>query len=90
MLILTRSGDDLVVCASNGGSPKPPSWFLNLRDAGRARVEVDSEVWDVTAREVGGSERDECWRNLCDVYPDFATYQARTRRRLPVMLLKRS
>jgi deazaflavin-dependent oxidoreductase (nitroreductase family) len=90
MLILTRRGDDIVVGGSNGGNATPPNWYRNLCAAGRAEVQVGSERWDVTARHAEGAERDECWDLLVATYPDFATYQALTDRRIPVVVLERA
>lgn len=89
MLMLVRRGDDLLVCGSNGGNPKPPNWYLNLVAAGEAFVEVGAERWAVTFHELEeGPERDECWKLLTAGYPDFATYQELTTRRLPIATLK--
>ena len=88
-LMLTRRGDDVIVCGSNAGSTKPPAWYLNLRDAGEATVDVDGEKWDVSVRHAEGAERDECWKLLVQNYPDFSTYQKLTERVLPVVVLER-
>jgi deazaflavin-dependent oxidoreductase (nitroreductase family) len=90
MLILTRRGDDIVVGGSNGGNATPPNWYRNLCEAGRAEVQVGSERWAVAARHAEGAERDECWDLLVRTYPDFATYQALTDRRIPVVVLERA
>lgn len=91
MLMLIRRGDDLVVTGSNGGNPEAPNWYKNLMAAGEAHVEVGAERWAVTARRLDeGDERDECWDLLVAGYPDFATYQELTDRRLPVAVLERS
>ena len=91
MLMLIRRGDDLVVTGSNGGNPETPNWYKNLMAVDRAHVEVGSDRWAVTARELDdGSERDECWDLLVAGYPDFASYQELTDRRLPVAVLERS
>lgn len=90
MLMLVRRGDDLLVCGSNGGNPVAPNWYENLMAAGEAHVEVEGERWAVTARELDdGPERDECWELLVAGYPDFASYQELTDRRLPVVVLER-
>lgn len=90
MLMLVRRGDDLLVCGSFGGNPKTPGWYLNLAAAGEAFVEVDGERWAVTHRELDdGPERDEAWKLLTEAYPDFASYQELTDRRLPVAVLSR-
>ncbi len=89
MLMLVRRGDDLVVCGSNGGNPEAPNWYRNLQAAGEAHVEVGGDRWAVTAREVEGEERDQCWDLLVAGYPDFASYQELTDRQLPVVVLER-
>ena len=89
-LMLVRRGDELIVTGSYGGNPKAPNWYKNLLAAGEAHVEVGSERWAVDFRQLDeGPEREECWRMLCDAYPDFASYQELTERRLPVGLLTR-
>jgi len=90
MLMLVRRGDDLLVCGSNGGNPQAPNWYKNLVAAGEAHVEVDADRWAVNFRELGeGDEREECWKLLTEGYPDFASYQELTNRRLPVGVLAR-
>lgn len=89
MLMLIRRGDDLLVCGSNGGNPETPNWYQNLMAAGEAHVEVGGDRWPVTARQVEGTERDECWDLLVAGYPDFASYQELTDRQLPVAVLER-
>jgi deazaflavin-dependent oxidoreductase (nitroreductase family) len=90
MLMLVRRGDDLVVVGSNGGNPKTPNWYLNLMAAGGGTVQVGADRWDVTARELEGGERDECWALATAAYPDFASYQELTERRIPVAVLERA
>lgn len=90
VLIQTRRGDDIVVGGSNGGNHSTPSWYLNLRAAGRAEVQVGDERWPVTFREVEGDERADCWARLVATYPDFETYQRLTARRIPVAVLERT
>ncbi|WP_436793150.1 nitroreductase family deazaflavin-dependent oxidoreductase [Actinospongicola halichondriae] len=89
MLMLIRRDDDLLVCGSNGGNPEAPNWYRNLMAAGEAHVEVGGDRWAVTAREVEGAERDQCWELLVAGYPDFASYQELTDRTLPVAVLER-
>jgi deazaflavin-dependent oxidoreductase (nitroreductase family) len=90
MLMLVRRGDDLLVVGSNGGNPDSPNWFKNLAAAGEAHVEVGAERWAVRVRELEeGSEREECWELVVAGYPDFATYQELTDRRIPVAVLER-
>jgi deazaflavin-dependent oxidoreductase (nitroreductase family) len=89
MLMLVRRGDEqLVVVGSNGGNPKTPNWYRNLIAAGGGHVELEGRRWAVTVRELPeGPERDECWQLAVDAYPDFASYQQLTDRRIPVAVL---
>ena len=90
MLMLVHRGDDLVVTGSNGGNPEAPNWYKNLMAADEAHVEVGADRWPVTATQLDeGPERDECWNLLVAAYPDFASYQELTDRRLPVAVLRR-
>lgn len=89
MLMLARRGDDLVVIGSNGGNPTTPNWYRNLMAAGGSEVQVGADRWKVTAREVDGDERAECWAAGVAAYPDFDTYQELTERRIPVAVLER-
>jgi deazaflavin-dependent oxidoreductase (nitroreductase family) len=90
MLMLVHRGDDLVVVGSNGGNPDTPNWYRNLIAAGEAHVEVGADRWAVDVRELEeGGERDDCWALACAAYPDFATYQELTDRRIPVAVLTR-
>ena len=90
MLMLAWRGDDLLVTGSRGGHPETPNWYKNLMAAGEAEVQVGADTWSVTARELPeGAEREECWRLLVEAYPDFASYQELTDRRLPVAVLSR-
>ena len=90
MLMLIRRDDDVLVCGSNGGNPMAPNWYKNLMAAGGAHVEIGADRWVVSARELDeGPERDECWDLLTAGYPDFASYQQLTDRKLPVVVLER-
>jgi len=91
MLMLVHRNDDLIVVGSNGGNPVTPNWYKNLMAAGGGSVQVGSDSWAVSARELpDGDERDACWKLACDAYPDFGSYQELTDRHIPVAVLSRS
>lgn len=90
MLMLVRDQDDVLVCGSNGGNPDTPNWYQNLAAAGGGHVEVAGDRWAVTMRELDGDEREAAWTKLVAGYPDFATYQELTDRKLPVAVLQRA
>jgi deazaflavin-dependent oxidoreductase (nitroreductase family) len=90
MLMLARRDDDLVVVGSNGGHPTAPNWYKNLMAADAAEVQVGADTWTVRARELDdGDERRQCWDIAVGAYPDFASYQELTDRRIPVAVLER-
>ena len=86
-LYYVRDGDDLVIVASRGGSHNHPAWWLNLRESPRTTVQVGAERRDVVAREASDAERERLWPRLVDAWPDYAAYQRRTKRRIPVIIL---
>lgn len=90
MLMHVPRGDDLVVIGSGGGSTDTPNWYRNLMAARGGTVQVGSDRWTVTARELGdGPERDECWRLATTVYPGFDAYQTFVDRTIPLAILER-
>ena len=85
-------GDTVYVFASKGGAPDDPQWYRNARAAGTARVEVGTQEYDVTVRDVTGEERDKVWTRQKAAYPGFAEYEAKTAgiRTIPVLALTRA
>jgi deazaflavin-dependent oxidoreductase (nitroreductase family) len=86
-LTYLRDGTDLVVVGSFGGSDRPPAWWLNLEHDPRATVEHDGVTVVVTARTTDAEERARLWPLVIGANPGYARYQARTRRRIPIVLL---
>jgi deazaflavin-dependent oxidoreductase (nitroreductase family) len=79
----------IAVFGSKGGAPTNPDWFHNLVANPRARVEVGSETYDVTARVADGEERELIWEKQKADHPQFAGYETRTSRQIPVVILDR-
>jgi deazaflavin-dependent oxidoreductase (nitroreductase family) len=80
---------DLIIVASNGGSDKPPAWWLNLQSAANAEVQINGETFDVTWSEAPEKERMEYWRKLQAAIPAYRIYRVRTEREIPIVLLRR-
>lgn len=80
----------LYVFASMGGAPKHPAWYFNLRANPRVRVEHGTETFEATARVLSGGERDHVYARQAALRPQFAEYQQKTERTIPVIELVRS
>jgi deazaflavin-dependent oxidoreductase (nitroreductase family) len=76
------------VFGSKGGAPTNPDWYYNLIANPEARIEVGTEAHDVVARVAQGAEREEIWERQTRAMPAFASYQQKTRRRIPVVILE--
>jgi deazaflavin-dependent oxidoreductase (nitroreductase family) len=74
--------------ASKGGAPENPSWYRNLVQHPRVDLQDESRKGDYVAREVFGEEREQWWRRALAVWPDYAVYQTKTNRQLPVFVLE--
>ena len=77
-----------MVIASFVGEPRHPAWLLNLRAAPEAEIEVGSRRIRVRAREAAGTERGRLWSAVVAQVPDYAEYQSRTERTIPVVVLE--
>jgi deazaflavin-dependent oxidoreductase (nitroreductase family) len=74
--------------ASLGGSPKNPAWYHNLLAHPNVVVRDRTVVFDMVAREAEGEERENWWRRAVEVLPYYTDYQAKTTRRIPVLVLE--
>lgn len=88
-LIYLEDGDRYVVFASRGGSRRNPDWYYNLVSHPDASVEVGTEAFTVTATVAEGDERDLLFSRQATAFPQFAYYQGKTQRRIPVITLER-
>ena len=76
--------------ASKGGAPKNPVWYKNIKaDPEALMVQDGADVFDATAREVHGEEREIWWQRAVAAYPAYADYQRKTDREIPVVLAER-
>jgi deazaflavin-dependent oxidoreductase (nitroreductase family) len=89
-LAYRRDGEHLVVFASKAGAPTNPDWYHNLLTNPGVTVEVGSETFDATARVADGEERERLWKQQKADIPNFAEYEQKTDRTIPVIILERS
>lgn len=89
-LIYGRRGDAFLVVASKGGSPEPPAWYRNLQADPSVEVQVRGEKFPARARDATPEEQAELWKVMTAQWPDYDTYQTRTERRIPIVVLERA
>ncbi len=82
--------DKMLIVGSYAGAPKDPAWVHNLRANPRAHVEVGTDSYDVTVRELPYDERDATYPKIIEIAPVFADYQANTTRSIPLFELTRA
>ncbi len=76
------------VVASLGGAPTNPAWYRNLTLNPHVELQDRATRRDYLAREITGDEKATSWQRAVAAWPDYATYQARTARRIPVFVLE--
>jgi deazaflavin-dependent oxidoreductase (nitroreductase family) len=76
------------VVASLGGAPKHPVWYFNLKANPHVELQDGPTKRDYLAREVSGDEKAVWWDRAVEVWPDYAKYQAKTDRIIPVFVLE--
>jgi deazaflavin-dependent oxidoreductase (nitroreductase family) len=82
-----REDGRYVIFASKAGAPTNPAWYHNLKAHPDARIEVGTETHDVTATELTGEERDRIFSAMAARAPQFAEYEKKTDRTIPVVAL---
>ena len=87
-LIYGRDGDNYLVVASNGGAAKHPLWYLNLSDNPEVVLQVGAEKLTARARTATPAEKPRLWKAMTKIYPTYDTYQAKTKREIPVVVLE--
>ena len=74
--------------ASQGGAPRNPAWYRNLVEHPLVELQDEAGKGDYTARQVFGDERTLWWQRAVEVWPDYAAYQTKTDREIPVFVLE--
>jgi deazaflavin-dependent oxidoreductase (nitroreductase family) len=74
--------------ASKGGAPEHPAWYRNLVDHPLIELQDGPSRSDYHARELSGDERSVWWDRAVQVWPDYAEYQTKTNREIPVFVLE--
>ncbi len=87
-LMRVEHDGDYVVVASKGGAPENPVWHLNLLAQSHCELHDMADKRDYRARLLDGDERALWWQRACAVWPDYADYQLKTERQIPLWVLE--
>lgn len=86
-LMRVEHDGNYALVASMGGAPKNPVWYRNLTaDPGNVTIQDGPAPFAVTVRELSGDERAQWWDRAVAVFPNYADYQNKTERVIPVLL----
>ncbi|MGC5015144.1 nitroreductase family deazaflavin-dependent oxidoreductase [Streptosporangium sp. DT93] len=86
-LIYGRDGDAYVIVASNGGADDHPLWYHNLLAHPRVEVQVEAEVFAAVARTATAEEKPALWDQMVGIHGEYADYERKTARDIPVVIL---
>jgi F420H(2)-dependent quinone reductase len=86
-LMRVEHGGQYAIVASLGGAPKHPVWYHNVKKNARVELQDGTITGDYDAREVFGDEKAIWWERAVAAWPDYAQYQTRTDRQIPVFVL---
>jgi deazaflavin-dependent oxidoreductase (nitroreductase family) len=85
-LMRVEYGGRYALVASQGGAPKHPTWYFNLVKDPHIELQDGPAPQDMTVRLLDGDEKAEWWERAVAAFPNYAAYQQRTDREIPVFL----
>ena len=86
-LMRVEHDGEYAVVASLGGAPKHPVWYWNIKKNPRVELQDGEVTKDYEAREVVGDDKAVWWERAVEAWPDYADYQKKTDRQIPVFVL---
>lgn len=89
-LMRVEHDGEYAIVASLGGAPKHPVWYHNVKAEPLVELQDGPEKHDYIAREVTGEEKATWWERSVAAFPDYADYQKKTDREIPVLVLSRA
>jgi F420H(2)-dependent quinone reductase len=87
-LVYLEDGGRYVIVASKGGHAKHPAWYHNLKANPDTTIQVGSRKLEVRARVATDVERRDLWPRVVEIWSDYAVYQKRTDRKIPLVVLE--
>jgi deazaflavin-dependent oxidoreductase (nitroreductase family) len=81
-------GGEVVIVGSKGGADTHPAWYLNIKDSKEVEFQIGTQAFRATWREPDGDEYQKIWDFMVDGFPFYASYQASTSRKIPLVVMK--
>lgn len=85
-LIYGEHGSSYLLVASQGGADKHPLWYLNLAEHPEVELQVGADKFQAVARTATDEEKPELWQQMVELFPNYAEYQQKTERPIPVVI----
>ncbi len=80
-------GKNYILVASQGGAPKHPFWYHNLKADPKVKIRDKTKIFAMQVREVGDPvERQRLWKIAVEAYPPYQEYQDKTERVIPIFV----
>jgi deazaflavin-dependent oxidoreductase (nitroreductase family) len=89
-LIYGRDADSVLLVASNAAAADHPAWYLNLTADPRVDVQIGADKFPALARVATATEKPPLWQTMVGIFPQYATYQTKATREIPLVVLDRA
>jgi deazaflavin-dependent oxidoreductase (nitroreductase family) len=89
-LIFREYDGRYLIVASKGGAPEQPDWYRNLKADPNVTVQIRGDTFRATARDATPAEKPAMWQHMAEVWPEYESYQKRTDREIPVVVLEKA
>jgi deazaflavin-dependent oxidoreductase (nitroreductase family) len=83
-----QDGERIMLVASNGGDDRHPAWLLNLREDPKVAVTMGGRTMPMTAHVADAAEKADLWPRIVADHANYAGYQSKTARDIPVVVLE--
>jgi deazaflavin-dependent oxidoreductase (nitroreductase family) len=80
-------GDTVILVASFGGDDREPSWCKNIRENPAVEIDMEGRKRAMTAHVADAAERADLWPKITSAHANYAGYQRKTDREIPVVIL---
>ena len=82
-----KTGNKYVLVASNGGAPKNPSWYKNIKSESKVTIQDGTEIYSMEAKEVTDKiEKEKLWQLVVEAFPQYKEYRETTARDIPFFI----